>query len=69
MSELDTEARKAGNAAIDALRKALDSAETRINWAVEITAVAQRHREAAIQEVADLKQAMAVLRRGDGHAR
>jgi len=69
MSELDTEARKAGNAAIDALRKALDSAETRINWAVEITAVAQRHREAAIQEVADLKQAMAMLRGGDSHAR
>jgi hypothetical protein len=31
--------------------------------------VAQRHREAAIQEVADLKRAMAVLRGGDGHAR
>ena len=69
MSELDIEARSAGSAAIDALRKALDSAETRIKWAVEITAVAQRHREAAIQEVADLKQAMAVLGGGDGHAR
>ena len=39
MSERKKEARKAGNAAIDALRKALDSAETRIKWAVEITAV------------------------------
>ena len=67
MSELDKEARSAGNAATDALRKALDSAESRIQWAVEITAVAQRHREAAIQEVADLKKAMAVLRGGDGH--
>jgi hypothetical protein len=67
MSELDTEARSAGNAAITALRSALDSAENRIKWAVEVTAVAQRHREAAIREVADLKQALAVLRRGDGH--
>ena len=69
MSEHDTEARSAGNAAIDALRKALDSAESRIKWAVEITAVAQRHREAAIREAADLKQAMAVLkaRGGDDH--
>jgi len=69
MSERKKEARKAGNAAIDALRKALDSAETRIKWAVEITAVAQRHREAAIREVADLKQVLAVLGGGDNHAR
>jgi hypothetical protein len=67
MSELDTEARTAGNAAVDALRSALDSAENRIRWAVEVTAVAQRHREAAIREVADLKQALAVLGGGDGH--
>jgi len=69
MSERDIKARSAGNAAIDALRKALDSAESRIKWAVEITAVAQRHREAAIREAADLKQALAVLkaRGGDDH--
>ena len=67
MSELDTEARSAGNAAIDALRRALDSAESRIKWAVEVTAVAQRHREAAIREVADLKQALAVIGGGDSH--
>jgi len=67
MSELDTEVRSAGNAAIDALRRALDSAENRIKWAVEITAVAQRHREAAIREVADLKQALAVIGGGDRH--
>jgi len=67
MSELDTEARTAGNAAVDALRSALDSAENRIRWAVEVTAVAQRHREAAIREVAGLKQALAVLGGGDGH--
>ena len=69
MSERKKDARQAGNAAIDALRKALDSAETRIKWAIEVTAVAQRHREASVREVVELKQAMAVLkaRGGDNH--
>jgi hypothetical protein len=67
MSELDTEARSAGNAAIHTLRSLLDSAENRARWAAEEVAAAQRRLEAEAQEVADLKQALTRLQGGDGH--
>ena len=68
MSELDTDARTAGNAAIAALRSALDLAESQARWAKEEIAKAQQRLEAAAQEAADFRQALAKLQGGDGHA-
>jgi len=66
MSELDTEARSAGNAAIHALRDLLGLAENRVRWSAKEIAEAQHRLEAEAQEVADLKQALAKLQGGDG---
>jgi predicted nucleic acid-binding Zn-ribbon protein len=74
MSELDTEARSAGNAAIAALRKALVDAETRLEWFSEEFIQAKEQLGRAQVDVLQLEEAIAELRRkevnqtgGDGH--
>ena len=76
MSELDTEARSAGNAAIAALRKALVDAETRLEWFSEEFIQAEEQLGRAQVDVLQLEEAIAELHRkevnqkgGDGHER
>jgi len=68
MSELDTEARPAGNAAVDALRKALADAESRLQRFNAEFAQAEEQLGKAQIEVVDLMEALSRLQRGgDGH--
>jgi len=68
MSELDTEARSAGNAAIDALRKALADAESWLQQLSAEIAQAEEHLEKGQVEVVELMEALSRLHRGgDGH--
>jgi len=68
MSELDIEARSAGNVAIDALRKALADAESWLQQLSAEIAQAQEHLEKGQVEVVELMETLSRLQRGgDGH--
>jgi len=68
MSELDTEARSAGNAAITALRSALADAESRLQRFNAEFAQAEQQLGKAQIEVVELMEALSRLHRGgDGH--
>jgi len=68
MSELGTEARSTGNAAIDALRKVLADAESWLQQLNAELAQAEEHLEKGQVEVVELMEAFSRLQRGgDGH--
>ena len=67
MSELDTSARTAGNAAIDALRSALESADFRVRRFTAEAGEAQFLLEQARREVTEIKEALARLQGGESH--
>jgi len=68
MSERKKDARPAGNAAVDALRKALADAESRLQRFNAEFAQAEEQLGKAQIEVVDLMEALSRLQRGgDGH--
>ena len=67
MSELDTDARKPGNAAVSSLQGSLQMARFRAEEYARDLEKVQRELHKAQQEVAELMQALARLEGGDCH--
>jgi len=67
MSELDTEARSTGNAAVQSLRSALETAEFRVRRFSAEGKKAQAYLQQAQCQAAELKEALSRLQGGDGH--
>ncbi len=67
MTELDADARQRGNAAIAALERGLESAESHARWAAQDVAAAERLLSAARAEAEEFRQALSKLRGGDSH--
>ena len=67
MTELDTDARRTGVAAVAALRRALEDAEYRVEWfSAELVQVEERLGEAQA-EADELRQKIVKLQGGDSH--
>ena len=67
MTELDADARQSGNAALAALRNALESAEFRVRRFTQELIELQGHLGQAQLEASELRQALSTLEGGDCH--
>jgi len=63
----DGQARPAGDAALDTLRRATESAECQAKWAAQDMAAAERRRRTAQAEADELRRALVKLGGGDWH--
>jgi hypothetical protein len=67
MAELDAAARRPGNAAVETLRKALESADFRAKWLSQELAEVQGNLGRAQLEASELRRALAKLEGGESH--
>ena len=67
MTEFDADARRPGNAAVETLRKALESIDFRAKWLSEELAEVQGNLGRAQLEASELRRALVKLEGGESH--